>query len=261
MYPFFEPFPWLHIYTFWLSLTICFFLFLWMVKRLSHRFGVNDSFFFNKILWYFLSVFIFSRLFYIIGHWGDLKYINNPVEFFLMNDYNFSLIWAFFWFFLILYWSVISNGLRSAKYVDVSILSFLFASVMWYVGAFLWGQVYGRETNFWIEILYSNPFSKVPYEVPIFPLALVYALVFFVLFSVLYMLAMFISVRWVIGYIWLIMIGGVFLTLENFSGKSDYFEPIFFINFNQVWALAFILIGIYGLYRIYKTPRTTEVIH
>ncbi len=259
MYPFFEIFNWFYIYTFWLSLTICFFLFVWMLKRLSHRFWINESFFFNRILWYFLSVFFFSRIFYIIANWSNLKYIKDPIDFFFMNDYNFSLIWAFVWFFLVLFISIIMHNLRSWKYMDVSILSFLFAWVVWYIWAFFWGQVYWKETSFWIEILYSNPFSPIPYEVPIFPLAIVYAIVFFILFSVLYMLAMFISVRGIIWYIWITLIWAVFIILESFSWKIDFFKTLIWINFNQLWWIWLIIFGIYWLYRIYKTPKLTEI--
>ncbi len=260
MYPFFELFSWFYIYSFWLSLTICFFLFLWMLKRLCHRFWINDSFFFNRILWYFIAVFIFSRLFYVIANWNNLKYIKDPLEFFLMNDYNFSLLWAFFWYFWVLYVSVILHNLRSWKYMDVSILSFLFASVLWYIWAFLWWQVYGKETNFWIEVLYTNAFSPVPYEVPVFPLAIVYALIFFVLFSVLYMLAMFINVRGIIWYVWVILIWAVFLVLEIFSWKYDFFKTELWINFNQIWAIFMIILWIHGLYRVYKTPTKADII-
>lgn len=260
MYPFFEIFPGFFIYTFWLTLTICFFLFLWMLKKLSHKFGINDTFFFNRILWYFLSVFIFSRLFYVISRWNDFKFIKDPLEFFLMNDYNFSLIWAFFWYFLVLFISIIMHWLRSWKYMDVSILSFLFASVLWYIWAFFWWQVYWKETSFWIEILYTNSFSPIPYEVPIFPLALVYAFVFFILFSALYMFAIFISVRGIIWYVWIILIACSMLILESFSWKYDFFKTAIWLNFSQIWAIFLIWFWFFWLYRIYKTPKTTEIL-
>lgn len=260
MYPFFEIFSWFYVYTFWLSLTICFFLFLWMLKRLCHRFWINEGFFLNRILWYFLSVFFFSRLFYVLSRFWDFKDIQKPIEFFFMNDYNFSLIGAFVWYFIVLYFSTVSQNLRSGKYVDVSILAFLFTSILWYIGAFFWGQVYGRETHLWIEVLYTNPFSPVPYEVPIFPLALFYALIFFIIFSIFYMSSMFLKVRGVTGYAWLVAIGATFLIGETLSGKLDMFKTTLGVWFNQLWALCLILVGIYGLYRIYKTPKTTDII-
>lgn len=260
MYPFFEIFPWFYIYTFWLTLTICFFLFLWMLKRLCHRFWINDSFFFNRILWYFISVFVFSRLFYVIANWNNFKFIKDPIEFFFMNDYNFSLIWALVGYFFVLYISIILHNLRSGKYIDISILSFLFTCILWYIWAFLWWQVYGRETNFWIEVLYNNAFSPVPYEVPVFPLAIVYALVFFILFSALYMLAMFINVRWIIWYVWVSLIWASILILETFSWKYDFFKIELWINFTQIWAIFIIFLWLHWLYRVYKTPKTTDII-
>lgn len=260
MYPFFEIFSWFYIYTFWLTLTICFFVFLWMIKKLSGKFGINDTFFFNRILWYFISVFFFSRLFYVIANWSNFKFIKDPLEFFLMSDYNFSLIGAMFWYFLVMFISIVLHSLRSGKYMDVSVLSFLFASIIGYFWAFLWGQVYGKETNIGIEILYSNSFSPVPYEVPVFPLPIVYSIVFFILFSVLYMFAMFISVRGIIGYIGLSLIGTVLLILDTFSGKYDSFKIELGISFTQLWAIGLIAFWFFGLYRIYKTPKSTEII-
>jgi len=258
LYPFFEIYNWFFVYTFWLTLTICFFLFLWMLKKLSHRFWINNSFFFNRILLYFLSVFIFSRLFYIISRWNDFKFIKNPFEFFIMSDYNFSLIWAIFWFLLILFITLRLYKLNSWKYIDTVVLSFLFVLTIWYIWAFLWGQVYGKETNFWIEILYTNRFSPVPYEVPVFPLPLVYSFVFFVLFSALYMIAMFVNIRWIIWYIWIVIFSLVLLTLETFNWRYDFFKVSIWLNFTQIWAIFLILFWFYSLYKIYKNPKSLE---
>lgn len=260
MYPFFEIFSWVYIYTFWVTLTICFFLFIRMMKKLCHKFWINNSFFINRIFWYFISIFIFSRLFYVIWRWNDFKFIKEPLEFFIMNDYNFSLSWAIFGYMLVLFISIMLHSLRSWKYVDVSVLSFLFSWILWYIWAFFWGQVYWKETNFWIEILYTSPFSPVPYEVPIFPLPLVYSWVFFVMFSILYVMAMFINVRWIIWYIWIIMFSWVFLFLENFNWKYDFFKTEFWINLNQICSIFLIFLWFYWLYRIYKTPKNIDLI-
>jgi len=259
MYPFFEVF-WIKVYLFGLTLTLCFFLFMWMLKRLSHRFGVNEAFFFNKLLWYFLATFICSRLFYVIANWNNFKFIKQPIEFFIMSDYNFSLIGALFGFFAILYFSLLKWWIRSGKYIDVSILSFLFASVLGYIWAFFGGQVYGKETSIGIEVLYTNPFSPVPYEVPIFPLAILYAILFFILFCGLYMSAMFVSVRGIIGYMWVALIGCILLGGEALSGKYDAFKLYVGLDFTQIGAVMLILFGFHGLYRIYKTPRSNDML-
>lgn len=259
MYPFFQVF-WINIYFFWLSITLSFFVFLWMLKKLCHRFGINETFFLNRLIWYFLSVFLFSRLFYIISQWNDFKFITNPIEFFIMSDYNFSLIWAIFGFLLMLFVTLKIYNLKSGKYIDASVLAFLFTAIFAYIWAFMWGQVYGRDTSFGIEILYTNPFSPVPYEVPIFPLALFYSFFSFLLFSVFYILAMFVKIRWIIGYLAMIIFSLILIIFEVFSWKYDYFKTQIGLNFTQIWAIFLIIFATYQLYKIYKFPKNYETI-
>jgi prolipoprotein diacylglyceryltransferase len=63
-----------------------------MLKKLSSRFAYSHELITKNILWYFLGVFIGARIFYVIAKWSELKYIANPFEFFISNDYNFSLM-------------------------------------------------------------------------------------------------------------------------------------------------------------------------
>jgi len=179
-----------------------------------------------------------------------------------MNDYNFSLYGAFFWFFLVLIYSLKANKLKSDKYIDVSVLSFLFVATLWYIGAFFGWEVYGRETTFGIELVYNHPYSQVPYEVAIFPLALVYAVVSFILFSVLYSLFMFVNIRWLVGYIWLIAFNALVIWLDYYSGKYDIIKTQFlFINLNQIIAVLFVLYATVKLIQLIRNqPTKTEVI-
>lgn len=251
MFPLFEIFNWFYIYTFWLTITICFFMFLFINKKLSHKFGINETFFLNRLFFYVFSSFLFARLFYILWNYNDFKFIQNPLEFFFMSDFNLSIIWWFFWFFIILFIQVILHGLKIWKYIDLSVISFLFIATIWYIWAFLWGQVYWKETNYWIEILYTNRFSPVPYEVPIFPLWIFYSIVFFILFCLLYILIIFIKTRWIIWYIWLIFIWITFLILENFSWKYDYLRLLLWINLTQIWWVIIIILWFYWLIRLF----------
>jgi len=264
MYPFFEIWSWefiVLIYSFGLTLTICFFLFLWMLKKLSQRSAINISFFFNRLLWYFLSVVFFSRLFFVISRWNEYKFIKDPFDFFIMSDYNFSLFGAIFWFLLVLITTVRINKLKLWKYIDISVLSFLFVLIFWYIWAFLWWQVYWRETDFGIEILYTNPFSIVPFEVPIFPLAIVYSFTFFILFSVLYMSSVFIKIRWFIWYMWLILFSLIIILLELFSWKTDVFFIMYSYNFTQIAATLLLIGSFIWLFRIYKTSEKKSLLN
>ena len=255
MFPFFEPISWIVIYSFGLTLTICFFLFVWMLKKLCVRFSSDFMFFSKNIIWYFLSVFLFSRLFYIIWRWSDMKYINNPLEFFIMSNYNFSLAWAIFWFFLVFLINLKTEKKQIQNFIDPLVLSFLFILFIWFAWAHFWGQVYWRETHIWIEILYKNSFSPVPFQVPIFPLAIVYTAIFFILFSSLYIMSMFINIKGLLWYLWLIIFSSIILIFEFFSWKIDIFKTLFWINLMQIFSLVFIWFIAYNAYKLIKDPK------
>jgi|SaaInlStandDraft_3_1057020.scaffolds.fasta_scaffold01484_4 hypothetical protein len=251
MYPFFEPF-WIIIYTFWLTLILCFFLFVWMLKKLSLKFWFDYLIFKKNLLWYFLWVFFFSRLFYVIWKWHDLKYIKNPFEFFIMSDYNFSLAWALIWFFTV--FAILLN-IRKEKldnFIDWFTISLLFVLSVWFIWAFFWWQVYGRETLIGIEILYTHPFTPVPFQIPIFPLAIIYSIMFFILFSTAYIFSMYVQIKWIIWYVWLIAISSTLLIFEFFSWKYDIFKDSIWINLTQTFSLLFIAFCSYRLYLIFN---------
>ncbi len=217
---------------------------------MSFRFGYNFSFFLNNILWYFLSIFIFSRLFYIVADWNNMKFIKNPFEFFIMSDYNFSLFWAVFWFFLVFFIMLKIDKRTVVKYIDGVVLSFLFILILWYIGAFFGGQVYGLETHFWIEVSYNHPFSTIPYEVPIFPLAIVYAVLFFIVFSVLYTVSILVNIRGLIWYVWLILTWLILFIFEFFDWQNDIFKLNLNLNLTQICSIVLIAFASYGLYKV-----------
>lgn len=252
MYPFFDLF-WARIYTFGIALTLCFFAFLWNLRRLEKRFWYSFTFFSHNILWYFTSVFFFSRVFYVIGRWNDMKFIKDPFQFFMMSDYNFSLFWAIFWFLVVLL--ILSRIERTpiSRYIDWVVLAFIWALCVGYIGSFFGGQVYGRETMFGIEITYQNvAFASVPYKVPVFPLPIVYTLLSFFLFSGLYILSLFIHIRGFIWYLGLIIFSSMILIFEFFSGKPDILSVSTAFNLPQFFALFLSIGSWYQLYKIFK---------
>ena len=259
MFPFFELYNGILVYTFGLALTLCFFLFLWMFKKLSSRFGYKFTPFLSNILWYVLSMFIFSRLFYVISQWNDMKFIENPMQFFIMSDYNFSLPWAIIGFIVVLLINVKMEKTTVKKYIDGLTLSFLFVAIFGYIGAFFGGQVYGMVTSFGIEILYTHPHTLVPSQVPVFPLPIIYAITSFVVFSGLYILSMFVQIRWFIGYMGIILFSSLLLIFEFFSGKFDVFKLEININLTQICAIIFIVIAAIELYKIVQEPESKVI--
>jgi hypothetical protein len=249
MLPSFDLFG-ISVYIFWLTIVICFFLFFWMLKKLSIRFGYEYSFFINSVLWYFLSVFFFSRLFYAISKWKDMQHINNPLEFFIMNDYYFSLFWAIFWFLLVLLFNVKLFKKEIHSYLDGSVISFLFVAVIWYIWSLFWGQVYWKITNYWIEIPYNSSSSSVELSWELFPLAIIYAVITFLLFSLLYILSMYIKVRWLLWYLGLWIFSAMIILFEFFSWKTDMFHMAYEINISQISALVLVTYSFYGIFKI-----------
>lgn len=260
MYPFIETIYWIFIYTFWITITICFFLFVWMLKKLSIRFNFDFLIFKKNILWYFLSVFFFSRLFYVISRWNDLKHIENPIEFFIMNDYNFSLMWALFWFFVVFFILLKVRNEKLDNFINGIVLSFLFVLPIWFIWALLWWQVYWKETMYWIEIMYNHPFTPVPYKVPIFPLPIVYSIVFFLVFSFLYILSMYIKFRNILWYLWLAIFACIVFILEFFSWKYGIFKETIYLNLSQICAIAILIFSFINLKRIYKEDNKSNII-
>jgi len=250
LYPFFEPISWVFIYTFWLSLSISFFVFLVLLHRNSKKFWYDFTFFTQNIVWFFLSIFFFSRLFYVISNWYDQRFIwENPVQFFLMSDFNFSLFWAILGFFIVYFLLSRLEKRDFDRYIDGIVVSFFWVLVIWFIGAFLWWQVYGRETNFWIEILYNkHSFSPIPFQVPIFPLPIVYALFSLFIGVWLYILSLFVHIRAFVWYVWILLFSAMILIFEFFSWKPDILSSHSFINFPQLCAL---LLAFWAGYRLF----------
>lgn len=251
MFPLFEPINWFIIYTFWLTITICFFLFLWMLKKLSLKLWFDYLIFKKNILWFFLGVFFFSRLFYVIWKWYDLKYIKNPLEFFIMSDYNFSLVWTIIWFFIVFYILIKIRKEKLNNFIDWITISLFFILSIGFIWSLLGWQVYGRETLFGIEVLYTHPFTPVPFQVPVFPLPIVYSILFFIMFSVAYISSMYVHVKWIIGYIWLIVMSSILLIFEFFSWKYDIFKDSIWINLTQTFSIFLIIFCSYRLFLIF----------
>ena len=236
---------------FWIALVACFFLFVWILQHLSKRFGYDTSFFIKNIVWYFLAVFLFSRLFFVISRWSDMKFIKDPFEFFVMSNYNFSLFGAMFGFFLVMLINAKLEKVSIWKYIDAVVLSLFFVLPIGYIGALLGGQVYGRETTMGIEMLYTHSYTLVPYQVPVFPLPIVYSIVTFLTFCGLYILRVLVHVPTLIGYGWLLLFCAFTLILEFFSGKYDIFSSFLPFNLNQFLALILACFCAYQLYHIY----------
>ncbi len=212
---------------------------MWNIKRNAKKFGYDASFFTHNILWFFLGVFLFARLFYVIGQWNNMRFITEPFQFFVTSDYSFSLFWAIFGFILVLILLLRKKDATTFnKYIDGAVVSFLFVLIIGYAGALLWWQVYGRETSFGIELTYRNPDSPVPSQLPIFPLPIFYGIVSFLIFCWVYILSLFIHIPGYIWYLGMLLFSAMILIGETWSGKQDILSVDHAFNLPQVFAFA-----------------------
>ena len=253
MYPQIEIFG-ITIFTFGLSLSISFILFFFMLYKLSEKFGINANFFLWNVLWFFLSMFVFSRFFYIIAEWRDFQFLwsQGILKFLLMSDYNFSLMGGVFGFTMVLLVQLKRFKISPRKYIDAIVLAFLFASVIGFIGAFFGGQIYGRPTDSFMGIAASSDVSNTPYTSPMFPLALLYSFVSFVLFFCLYLVRKFTKIEGLVGYVGILLFSIILFSAEFYSGGTDLFKAYVFFNLNQLGAIILMILWGYGLYKIYK---------
>jgi prolipoprotein diacylglyceryltransferase len=175
-----------------------------------------------------------------------------------MSEYNFSLFGAIFWFLIVLFTLSRLEKTPLSRYIDGVVLAFLCALCIGYIGSIFWWQVIGRETQLGIEINYVNPNPLVPYEVPLFPLPIIYSIISFLLFSWMYILSLFVHIRWCIGYLGLLLFSSMILVFEFFSGKQDILSVVSVFNLPQVFALILAAWSWYQLYKIFQKDLSTK---
>ncbi len=241
MYPQFELPYGITVYTFGLSLSVSFLLFFWMLQKLSRKYAINDKFFIGNALAFFLSAFVFSRLFNLASQWKDFL-DEGFIRFFFTSGYDFSWAGGVFGFLAFLFFSLSRHKLAPEKYLDAVVLAFFFAGVVGYLGAFFGGQIYGKPTYLPFGITYTDPQTVNPYTSPVVPLAFLYSVACFLLFVPLYILrATFIKVEGLVGYFGIAAFAAVVLVGEFWNGDEDSMKPIFFLNMNQIMSVALVL--------------------
>ena len=103
-----------------------------------------------------------------------------------------------------------------------------------------------------IGIVDTSPESNIPYTSPIFPLALLYTLACFVLFTVLYIVRIFVDMEGLVGYVGLAAFACVLLAGEVFTGNTDIFQSYLHMDLNQIIAVFLLAIGLRGIWKVAK---------
>jgi prolipoprotein diacylglyceryltransferase len=258
MYPQFS-FLGLNIHVFGLALALGLAMFLWMAHRLAGKVQADRAFLSDNVLWFVLAGAVMARLGFFVAEWREYKFLFSEGSWFqtlFMSNYNLSLAGAIAGF-AGLFW-LKSGALRRRDrlaFVDVFVLSFLFAVTVGFVGALLGGQIYGVAVpagSPW-GVTYSHPATPVPGDSARFPLAIAYALVTGVVFCALYVVHVLTPVAGLVGYAGIVAFASMLLVGEFFNGNTDMFKSILFLNLNQVFAVVAIFVGLRGMLSIAKS--------
>lgn len=258
MFPYLINFWSFKIMSFWLAITICFFMFVWMLNKMSkkHNFDFNIFKRDMNLLWFFISTLFFSRLFFIIWKWNDYKWISSPTHFFVANDYNFSLMGWIFWFLFVFFILLKIRKEKLEQYIYWLVTAFLFVLPLWYLWAFLGWQVYWLDTNFWIEISYNTKNPNIPFVAPVFPLPIFYWVIFFIVFCGIYISDLYFKEKEILWYGWIMIFSLIIFIMDFFNWKTDIFKDFININLSQISAIILFIFWAYKIYLLYN--KTTK---
>jgi len=254
MFPQIQLFGALDIYVFGIFIVAAWATFF----GLLHHFSIQKwliKHIFSDVVSYTVSIFLMSRLFYIIGEWRDEKFIfmnliegkgflNFLQELFAAGEYNLSLAGGIIGFALIYF----IKGRKAPKndthkYIDSLAYAFLIAAMIGYIGALFWGQIYGVPAETWISIVYNDKNSIVPFRNPLLPLPIMYWIWCGLIFLFLYRFGETKNVPhgW-IGYMGIGLYAVLVFLGEFMNGSSDMFSSSgLHLNLNQLTSL--ILLG------------------
>lgn len=255
MFPLFHISPFVEVHTFWILLVIAWVVFFWLLHKYSTEHGLSKNIF-GDIPSYTLSIFFWSRIFYMLIDWRNEKYLFiNLVEgggildflhgFFITENYSLSLAWGIIGFFMVFVWKIYRERVNIDKSIDILARSFFWAAIIGYTGALLGWQIYGTPFDSAFSTLYTNKNSIVPVWSARFPLPILY-----IIFSLGGALLIEKARKTLtipngfLGYIAFWFYGITLFLLEFGSGSADMFESYPpYIGINQIIGLVFIILS------------------
>ena len=167
-------------------MTVSWIVFFVLLHFLSTRRGYTNHIF-TSIIDFTLSIFFFSRIFYILADWRTEKFLFIDLfqtgdilaflkQFFITDNYSLSFAGGVVGFLIVFFYKTASRPRERAKYWDCIIPAFLIAASIAYLGTLLGGQLYGKVMDTIISIHYTNIDSIVPFQNPTFPLPVIYSI-------------------------------------------------------------------------------------
>jgi prolipoprotein diacylglyceryltransferase len=233
------PFDGVLVSTFGISLVLGLFAFYYMLSKQCTRLSININFFLGSSLAYCASILFFGRLWYVLLEWQELGplVMHDWTLFFLTRDYHLSLVWALFGAIGVLVWKITRHAQHHEKYIDALAISFLFSAGIIFLGAFLGGQIYGSPTSLPIGIVYSAN-TAAPFTSPILPLAVLYALGSFLIFTGVYISKEFLRFSGAAGYVGWAVFSLMMFVGDFWNGTPDIVREYLPISGTQIFFLA-----------------------
>lgn len=251
MYPVIEIIPWiLKMYTFGMAMSLAFIVFFYTLNRLTHRAGIHNNIFVSIAL-FSISILFFGRIFYILAEWREFGTYFEDIgtywkQILLMKDYAISLMGGVFGFFLVFFFLTRDVNRDKKTLLDIVVFSFMIPAVIGYVGAFFWGQIYGKPTS-WLGITPNPEVSNLGSLVPIFPLALLYALTTLLIFFFLFSLRKKKTYSGFIAYVGMALFWAMLFLGEFLNGSNDMFQWKLGLTLSQIGGLIFIAYALFGM--------------
>jgi len=244
----------IRIYTFGLFLIIAWIIFFFLLHQLSQKKGIKNHIF-SDVISFTLVIFLFSRLFYMFGDWRNEQYAFRGLlggdgwgqfmsQFFLRDDYGFSLLGGIIGFFLVFFWKIRKKPRSAVGYLDIIVPSFLAAAIVGYIGATFGGQLYGIPFDSPISLSYNTKYSAISAERGRFPLPLLYALLVGILFFFSQKLSKKQLPEGFIGLILMGFYGGGLFLFDFLNGREDMFVSKVGLGGSQIVGIIFITISI-----------------
>lgn len=260
MYPLINISNIIDIYTFWVWLVFAWAVFFISLHQFALRKGLTKHIF-TDIVWFTFSIFLSSRILFIIGEWREEKFIFQDLfewrwllhflhEFFITDNYNLSLaggIIGFFLVFLIKTW-----GKKKEVYLDIVVFSFLLAAMVGYTWALLGWQIYGVPFNSILSIIYDDKNSIVPFQNPLFPLPVLYIMATGWLYYFLHTMAKKHLPDGFIGYMGIGIYGIILFLFEFLNGSTDMIQSSFLLNMNQILGIFLASFSLLWLVKLIK---------
>lgn len=255
MYPILDIIPWMRIYTFGLAMSIAFLLFFYLANRMAKEAGAQRNVF-HAIVSFSLAILIFWRIFYILAEWREFwEYFRDIHQYWkdilLMKDYSISLMGGMLGFFLVFLWKTRESPRDRKILLDGATLSYFIPAIIWYIGAFFWGQIYGK-VSLWFGIVPNAKTSVIGLAGPVFPLALVYAFFCLLIFLFLLVLRKRKTYHGFISYIGIGLYGALLFLGEFMNGSSDMFQGKLWLTLSQIGGLIFICYWVLGIWKKMK---------